>query len=253
MSDAVDRRRRLLLGVALSGVAGRAFAQAGASVRPSAAPSPRRMEPLKHVDAGVLNIAYYEEGPADGPVALLLHGFPYDIHAYVDVSPQLAAQGCRVIVPHLRGFGTTRFRDPATLRSGEQAAIGADVIALMDALDIPRAVLAGHNWGGRAACVAAALWPERCRGMVTVNSYLIQDLARAMVPIGPKYEVALWYEYYFQLERGHPNYAPPARRAGFPAHPSARSHRRRSPPARLIEASPDRESASRRSRASGGR
>jgi pimeloyl-ACP methyl ester carboxylesterase len=198
MSDAVDRRRRLLLGVALSGVAGRAFAQAGASVRPA----PRRMEPLKHVDAGVLNIAYYEEGPADGPVAILLHGFPYDIHSYVDVSPQLAAQGCRVIVPHLRGFGATRFRDQATLRSGEQAAIGADVIALMDALGIPRAVLAGHNWGGRAACVAAALWPERCRGMVTVNSYLIQDLSRAMVPISPKYEVALWYEYYFQIERG---------------------------------------------------
>ena len=137
------------------------------------------MEPLKHVDAGALDIAYYEEGPARGPVAILLHGFPYDIHAYVDVAPQLAAQGCRVIVPYLRGFGATRFRDPATLRSGEQAAIGADVIALMDALGIQRAVLAGYNWGGRAACVAAALWPERCRGMVTVNSYLIQDLARA--------------------------------------------------------------------------
>ena len=202
MSDAVDRGRRLLLGAALSGVAGRAFAQAGASVRPSAAPSSRRMEPLKHVDAGVLNIAYHEAGPADGPVAILLHGFPYDIHTYVDVAPQLAARGCRVIVPCLRGFGATRFRDPATLRSGEQAAIGADVIALMDALGVSRAVLAGHNWGGRAACVAAALWPERCRGMVTVNSYLIQDLARAMVPIRPKYELALWYEYYFQTERG---------------------------------------------------
>ena len=202
MSDSVDRGRRLLLGAALSGVAGRAFAQAEAPARPAAAPSSRRMEPLKHVDAGVLNIAYYEEGRADGPVAILLHGFPYDIHTYVDVAPQLAAQGCRVIVPYLRGFGATRFRDPATLRSGEQAAIGADVIALMDALGIQRAVLAGHNWGGRAACVAAALWPERCRGMVTVNSYLIQDLARAMVPISPKYEVALWYEYYFQTERG---------------------------------------------------
>ena len=201
MSDAVDRGRRLLLGAALSGVAGRAFAQAGASVHPSA-PSSRRMEPLKHVDAGVLNIAYHEAGPADGPVAILLHGFPYDIHTYVDVAPQLAARGCRVIVPCLRGFGATRFRDPATLRSGEQAAIGADVIALMDALGVSRAVLAGHNWGGRAACVAAALWPERCRGMVTVNSYLIQDLARAMVPIRPKYELALWYEYYFQTERG---------------------------------------------------
>ena len=146
MSDSIDRGRRLLLGAALSGIAGRAFAQAEPLV-----PSSRRMETLKHVDAGVLNIAYYEEGPADGPVAILLHGFPYDIHSYVDVAPQMAAQGCRVIVPYLRGFGATRFRDSATLRSGEQAAIGADVIALMDALGIPRAVLAGHNWGGRAA------------------------------------------------------------------------------------------------------
>jgi pimeloyl-ACP methyl ester carboxylesterase len=198
MSDAVDRGRRLLLGAALSGIAGGAFSRAGAT----AAPSLRRMEPLKHVDAGVLDIAYYEVGPADGSVAILLHGFPYDIHSYVDVAPKLAAQGCRVIVPCLRGFGATRFRDSATLRSGEQAAIGADVIALMDALNIRRAVLAGHNWGGRAACVAAALWPERCRGMVTVNSYLVQDLARAATPTSPKYEMALWYEYYFQLERG---------------------------------------------------
>jgi pimeloyl-ACP methyl ester carboxylesterase len=198
MSDALDRGRRMLLGAALSGIAGRAFAQAGAA----AALPLRRMEPLKHIDAGVLNTAYYEEGRADGPVVVLLHGFPYDIHSFADVAPQLAAQGCRVIVPYLRGFGATRFRDPTTLRSGEQAAIGADVIALMDALGIRRAVLAGHNWGGRAACVAAALWPERCRGIVTVNSYLIQDLSRAAVPIRPKYEVALWYEYYFQLERG---------------------------------------------------
>jgi pimeloyl-ACP methyl ester carboxylesterase len=197
MSDAVDRGRRLLIGAALSGVVGKACAQSGAST-----PSLRRMEPLKHVGAGVLDIAYYQQGPADGPVAILLHGFPYDIHSYADVASQLAAQGCRVIVPCLRGFGATRFRDPATLRSGEQAAIGADVLALMDALNIRRAVLGGHNWGGRAACVAAALWPERFRGMVTVNSYLIQDLARAAVPIHPKYEVALWYEYYFQIERG---------------------------------------------------
>ena len=137
-----------------------------------------------------------------GPPSILLHGFPYDIHSYVDVAPQLAAQGCRVIVPYLRGFGATRFREAATLRSGEQAALGADVIALMDALGIKRAVLAGHNWGGRAACVAAALWPDRCRGLVTVNCYLIQDLARAMVPINPDYEASLWYEYYFQIERG---------------------------------------------------
>jgi pimeloyl-ACP methyl ester carboxylesterase len=202
MSDSVDRGRRLLLGAALSGVATKAFAQAEAPASAARAPSPRRMEPLRHVDAGVLNVAYYEEGPVDGPAAILLHGFPYDIHSYVDVAPLLAARGCHVIVPYLRGFGATRFRKATTPRSGEQAAIGADVVALMDALHIRRAVIAGYNWGGRAACVAAALWPERCAGMVTVNSYLIQDLARAIVPISPKYEVALWYEYYFQLERG---------------------------------------------------
>ncbi|KJC47791.1 alpha/beta hydrolase [Bradyrhizobium sp. LTSP885] len=149
-----------------------------------------------------MNVAFHEAGPADGPAVILLHGFPYDIHSFVDVAPQLASQGCRVIVPHLRGFGDTRFRDASTLRSGEQAALGADVVALLDALGIRRAVLAGHNWGGRAACVAAALWPERCVGLVTVNSYLIQDLSRAMTPIEPGFEVALWYEYYFQIERG---------------------------------------------------
>src|ERR1700704_6964045 len=127
-------------------VTGKAFAQ-GNSAGPARAPSSKRLEPLRHVDAGVLNIAYHEEGPAAGPAVILLHGFPYDIDCYVDVAPQLAAQGCRVIVPCLRGFGETRFRDAATLRSGEQAALGADVIALIDALGIRRAVFAGLNWG----------------------------------------------------------------------------------------------------------
>jgi pimeloyl-ACP methyl ester carboxylesterase len=166
------------------------------------APSSKRLEPLRQVDAGVLRIAYYEAGPADGPAVMLMHGFPYDIHSYVDVAPQLAAQGCRVIVPYLRGYGATRFRDSATPRSGEQAAVGADMMALMDALGIRRAVFAGYDWGGRAACVGAALWPERCIGLVCVNSYLIQDIANAMAPMRPEREVALWYQYYFQLERG---------------------------------------------------
>jgi len=166
------------------------------------APSSRRLEPLRHVDAGVLNVAYYEAGSANEPVVVLLHGFPYDIHSYVDVAPQLAAQGCRVIVPYLRGYGTTRFRDEKTPRSGEQAAVGADLIALMDALAIKRAVFAGYDWGGRAACIGAALWPECCAGLVSVNGYLIQDIARAMVPARPEREVPLWYQYYFQLERG---------------------------------------------------
>jgi pimeloyl-ACP methyl ester carboxylesterase len=166
------------------------------------APSSHRLQPLRHVDAGVLNVAYCEAGPADGPVAMLLHGFPYDIHSFVDVAPRLAARGCRVIVPYLRGYGPTRFLDKATPRSGEQAAVGADLLALMDALDIKRAVFAGYDWGGRAACVAAALWPQRCAGLVSVNGYLIQDIARAMVPVRPEREVAYWYQYYFQLERG---------------------------------------------------
>jgi len=168
----------------------------------SRASSTQRLEPLRHVDAGVLNIAYYETGPANGPTVMLLHGFPYDIHSYVDVAAMLAARGCRVIIPYLRGYGPTRFRDPATPRSGEQAAIGADLMALMDALSIQRAVFAGYDWGGRAACIGAALWPERCIGLVSVNSYLIQNIARAMVPAKPQHEVPLWYQYYFQLERG---------------------------------------------------
>ena len=153
------------------------------SVRSSArAASSKRLEPLRQVDAGVLNIAYYEDGAKGRPAVMLMHGFPYDIHSFVDVAPQLAAQGCRVIVPYLRGYGPTRFLDAATPRSGEQAAVGADLMALMDALGIKRAVVAGYDWGGRAACVVAALWPERCIGLVSVNSYLIQNIAKAMVP-----------------------------------------------------------------------
>ena len=127
--------------------------------------------------AGVLNVAYLDAGPAHGPPVLLMHGFPYDIHAYAEVAPMLAAKGCRVIVPYLRGYGATRFVDAATPRSGEQAALGADLLALMDALALPRAVLAGYDWGGRAACVVAALWPGRCTGLVSYNNYNIQNLS----------------------------------------------------------------------------
>lgn len=160
------------------------------------------LEPIKQINAGVLDIGYYDDGPSDGPPVLLLHGWPYDIHSYVDVAPMLVARGCRVIVPHLRGHGTTRFLDRTTPRSGQQAAIGADVIALMDALKIPRAVLAGYDWGGRAACVVAALWPQRCSGLVSVNSYLIQDIAKAELPLPAKVESAFWYQFYFLTERG---------------------------------------------------
>ncbi len=157
---------------------------------------------LRRVQAGVLEIAYVEAGPVSGPPVFLMHGFPYDVHAYAEVWPRLAAAGCRVIVPYLRGFGPSRFLQPATPRSGEQAALGADLLALMDALAVPRAVLAGYDWGGRAACVVAALWPERCAGLVSLNSYNIQDIARAMVPDSPDNERSLWYQYYFHAERG---------------------------------------------------
>ncbi len=161
-----------------------------------------RLEPLRTVTTPVLDIAYHESGPADGDPVLLLHGFPYDIHSYVDVVPDLAGRGMRVIVPYLRGHGPTRFLDARTARSGQQAALGADVIDLMDALHIPRAVLAGYDWGGRAACVVAALWPERCAGLVSVNNYLIQDISAATKPINPQLEAGFWYFFYFATERG---------------------------------------------------
>ena len=167
----------------------------------------------RQLAAGVLDMAIHEDGPADGPPVLLMHGFPYDIHAYAEVAPLLAARGCRVVVPYLRGFGPTRFVDAATPRSGEQAALGADLLALMDALGIGRAVLAGYDWGGRAACIVAALWPQRCDGLLSFNSYNIQNIARAMVPDAPGSEHSLWYQYYFHSERGRAGLA--SDRRGF--------------------------------------
>ena len=160
------------------------------------------MQASRHIRAGVLDIAYAEQGPANGPPVFLMHGFPYDVHAYAEVAPILTAAGCRVIVPFLRGFGATRFLSAATPRSGEQAALGADLLALMDALGVARAVLAGYDWGGRAACVVAALWPARCTGLVSFNSYNIQDIAKGMEPDTPDNEHRLWYQYYFHSERG---------------------------------------------------
>ena len=154
------------------------------------------------VRAGALEIAYVSAGPVDGPPVVLLHGFPYDVNSYGQVAPRLAAAGCRVIVPYLRGFGPTRFLSAATPRSGEQAALGADLLAMLDALGIQSAVLAGYDWGGRAACVVAALWPERCTGLVSVNSYNIQNIAKAMEPDTAESEERLWYQYYFHSERG---------------------------------------------------
>ena len=169
--------------------------------------------PVQFIDAGMLRIAYHAAGPSDGPPVLLMHGFPYDIHAYAEVLPRLVAHGCRVVVPYLRGFGPTRFLRDDTPRSGEQAALGADLLALLDALAIPQAVLAGYDWGGRAACVVAALWPERCAGLVSLNSYNIQHIASAMRPDTPANEHSLWYQYYFHNERGRAGLA--ADRRGF--------------------------------------
>ncbi|WP_418318804.1 alpha/beta fold hydrolase [Piscinibacter sakaiensis] len=154
------------------------------------------------VDAGDLNVAYLESGDRDGPPVILLHGFPYDVQAYQDVAPRLANAGYRVIVPWLRGFGPTRFADPQTLRSGQQAALAHDLLALLDALQIEQAIVAGYDWGGRAACIVAALWPQRVKGLVSVNGYNIQDIARSGEPTAPEQEWRLWYQYYFHGERG---------------------------------------------------
>ena len=164
-------------------------------------PSPS-LAPLSYVETDLLNIAYYEAGPSDGPVVILCHGWPYDINSYIEVAPDLARRGYRVLVPYLRGTGPTKFIYTDTFRSGEQAALGADIVAFMDALKIPKAIFAGYDWGGRGACVAAALWPERCLGLVSVNSYLIQNLSVAWVPLAPAIEAGLWFFYYFLTPRG---------------------------------------------------
>ncbi|WP_426570156.1 alpha/beta fold hydrolase [Streptomyces canus] len=162
----------------------------------------RTLAPLRRVRTDVLEVAYYETGSAQDDTVLLLHGFPYDIHSYVDVAPLLADSGFRVVVPYLRGHGPTTFLSGSTPRSGQQAALGADVVAFMDALGVERAYLAGYDWGGRAADVAAALWPERVLGLVSVNSYLIQDIGAAAKPVAPELEAGFWYFYYFLTERG---------------------------------------------------
>jgi pimeloyl-ACP methyl ester carboxylesterase len=209
MHEHIDKRRRAIIGGAAKGVAlGGITAAAGHSlIARAAATSPRAMlraelGQARTIRAGQLDVAYFESGPRDGNPVLLLHGFPYDVHSYQEVAPILASRGCRVVVPYLRGHGATRFIDANEPRAGQQGAIGADVMDLMDALGMPSAVLAGYDWGGRAACVAAALWPHRCRGLVSVNSYLIQDIAHSERPAPARIEWGLWYQHYFQSERG---------------------------------------------------
>jgi pimeloyl-ACP methyl ester carboxylesterase len=157
---------------------------------------------MKMLLTAILEIAYEEFGPGDGAPVLLMHGFPDDVHAYDGVAPALAASGWRVIVPYLRGYGPTRFRDPATPRSGQQGALGHDLLSLMDGLSFRRAVLAGYDWGGRAACVVAALWPEGVAGLVSITGYNIQNIATALQPASPETEYRRWYQWYFHTERG---------------------------------------------------
>jgi pimeloyl-ACP methyl ester carboxylesterase len=161
---------------------------------------------LKQIDAGVLNVGYAEVGPSDGPAVMLLHGWPYDIHSYVDVAPRLSAKGYRVIVPYLRGYGTTRFLSSNTFRNGQQSVVAVDIIALMDALKIEQAILAGFDWGARTADIIAALWPQRCKALVSVSGYLIGSQAAGQVPLPPQAELQWWYQYYFATERGRAGY-----------------------------------------------
>ncbi|WP_315783944.1 MULTISPECIES: alpha/beta hydrolase [unclassified Bradyrhizobium] len=173
------------------------------AIRPGTATT---LGPIKQVVAGDVNIGYAEAGPADGPVVILLHGWPYDIHSFADVAPALAASGHRVIIPHLRGYGTTRLLSPIALRSGQPVAVAADIVALMDALGIKSATLAGYDWGARTANIIAALWPERCRAMVSVSGYLIGSQQAGRMPLPPAAELQWWYQFYFATERGREGY-----------------------------------------------
>jgi pimeloyl-ACP methyl ester carboxylesterase len=178
----------------------RSTAKAGGTAVPAGAlPA---FGPLKQVNAGVLNVGYVDIGPADGPAVICMHGWPYDIHSYVEVAPLLAGRGYRVIVPYFRGHGTTTFLSSSTFRTGQQSPVALDIIALMDALQIERAILAGYDWGSRTADIIAALWPERCKALVSVTGYLITNLEGNLKPLPPQSEFDWWYQYYFCLERG---------------------------------------------------
>jgi pimeloyl-ACP methyl ester carboxylesterase len=207
-----DRRRFLanaLMSIAAAEIVLNASVDAQSNKKDTAAiksATDKSFGPLKQIDAGLLNVGYAEAGPADGPAVILLHGWPYDIYSFVDVAPLLAAKGYHVIVPFLRGYGTTRFLSTDTLRNGQPSAIALDVIALMDALKIKSAIIAGFDWGARTANIVAALWPARVKGMVSVSGYLIGSQAAGKVPLPPKAELQWWYQYYFATERGRAGY-----------------------------------------------
>jgi pimeloyl-ACP methyl ester carboxylesterase len=217
MMQAFNTDRRRLLGAAMltAGVAEIAFATpmiARAAEQPQPRPRPGKpagriaFGPVKQIDAGPLSVGYVETGPANGPPVILLHGWPYDIHSFAEVAPLLAAKGHRVVVPYIRGHGTTTFLSEATPRNGQQSAVALDTVALMDALKIDSAILAGFDWGARSADIIAALWPERCRGLVSVSGYLIGSQAAGKAPLPPAAELQWWYQYYFATERGRAGY-----------------------------------------------
>jgi pimeloyl-ACP methyl ester carboxylesterase len=189
------------------GMASFAHAKAGRKKLPAVKPGTNKSFPsLKQIDAGLLNVGYAEAGPADGPPVILLHGWPYDIHSFVDVTPALASAGYRVIVPYLRGYGTTRFLSSETFRNGQPAAVARDIIALMDALKIEKPTIGGFDWGARTADIIAALWPERCKALVSVSGYLIGSQQAGSVPLPPQAELAWWYQFYFATDRGETGY-----------------------------------------------
>ncbi|MCW5686993.1 MAG: alpha/beta hydrolase [Pseudolabrys sp.] len=212
MHDQIDLFRRRILGATALGLAASQINLAAASAaeppKPAVLPSSAHttFRSLKTIDAGPLRVGYAEDGPANGPVVVLLHGWPYDIHSFVDVAPLLASAGYRVFVPYLRGYGTTRFLSETTMRNGQQAALGVDVITLMDALKIERATVAGYDWGARTANIVAALWPERVKAMVSVSGYLIGSQKANEAPLPPKAELQWWYQFYFATERGRAGY-----------------------------------------------
>jgi pimeloyl-ACP methyl ester carboxylesterase len=213
MSEAINNDRRRFFGTAIMTLAAARFGAtrfsdmsistmtAGSGIA-VAAPTGSSFHSIKQIEAGVLNVGYAEAGPANGSPVILLHGWPYDIHAFEDVAPILAAKGYRVIIPYLRGYGTTRFLSDATMRNGQQAAIAVDAIALMDALKIQKAIVGGFDWGSRTAGIMAALWPERIKGLVAVSGYIAVNLQANLQPLPPKAELGWWYQYYFATERG---------------------------------------------------
>jgi pimeloyl-ACP methyl ester carboxylesterase len=217
MSEEIKYDRRRFLGTAVMTIAAAKFgvndsaaAQSGsansASVPTLKSWTNKSFRSLKQIDAGALNVGFAEAGPAAGPTVILLHGWPYDIYSYVDVTPLLASAGYRVIVPYVRGYGTTRFLSNETFRNGQPSAMAVDVIAFMDALKIEKATLAGFDWGARTANIIAALWPERCKAMVSVSGYLIGSQEAGKMPLPPKAELEWWYQYYFATERGRAGY-----------------------------------------------